>query len=543
MVVEKCYRYYFKAVRKAAVLAILCVSCVLVLLTYRLPLPSSLTLKDPSLLYSSITLEDSSITLENSSILPNHVLSDGVFTVEEDNNDSLGNDPLTGSHIIIHDNVLKNESESGKYGANSSNSAKSLPSNISKSISVHELTNGITDLTARINNTSNIEVVASNNQSSFTINRRGPRHEMRIDWRRRWERPWRSDSSCQQYYIGFATVGSLRPCALASYPGSGNTWTRQLLQAATGIFTGSIYRDQQLFISGYTGELEAWDSGTTFTQKTHQCSPEHIKQFNGTGILLLRNPYRAILAYHNYLFGGHIGFAPVSNYRRKDWGTFVHIQARSWLDAAVNWTRYGGSVHVLHYEHLRNDPALHLAKALTFTGITPLPHRLKCLMKQVSPGFKRHPEYIPEGLTVFSEKDRDKLDRAVRYVDYLLRQHHHTPLPLHLYDFYNHTSSQMLEVKCRSGETTAQCDERVDRLNHARTRVERRRPARQDHKGSAGDTVTIQVRGRKEEKKQDPLKKFVSTKVGWFMTKAFTDLMKFGFTDPISRIVGEVDQS
>ncbi|KAK4321626.1 hypothetical protein Pmani_007573 [Petrolisthes manimaculis] len=101
----------------------------------------------------------------------------------------------------------------------------------------------------------------------------------------------------------------------------------------------------------------------------------------------------------------------------------------------------------------------------------------------------------------------------------------------------------MLEVKCRSGETPAQCDERVDRLNYARTRVERRRPVGQYHKGSAGDNVTIQVRGRKEKKKQDPLKKFVSTKVGWFMTKALTDLMKLGFTDPITRIVGEVDQS
>lgn len=39
-----------------------------------------------------------------------------------------------------------------------------------------------------------------------------------------------------------------------------------------------------------------------------------------------------------------------------------------------------------------------------------------------------------------------QLDRAVRYVDYLLRKHHHTPLPLHLYDFYNNTPSQVSHV-------------------------------------------------------------------------------------------------
>ena len=32
--------------------------------------------------------------------------------------------------------------------------------------------------------------------------------------------------------------------ALASFPGSGNTWLRYLLQQASGILTGSVYNDQ-----------------------------------------------------------------------------------------------------------------------------------------------------------------------------------------------------------------------------------------------------------------------------------------------------------
>jgi len=42
------------------------------------------------------------------------------------------------------------------------------------------------------------------------------------------------------------------PTALASYPGSGNTWVRYLLEAASGIFTGSRYKDLQLQIFGET---------------------------------------------------------------------------------------------------------------------------------------------------------------------------------------------------------------------------------------------------------------------------------------------------
>lgn len=44
--------------------------------------------------------------------------------------------------------------------------------------------------------------------------------------------------------------GNLPPVALASFPGSGNTWTRQLIESATGIYTGSFYKDSNLYLHG-----------------------------------------------------------------------------------------------------------------------------------------------------------------------------------------------------------------------------------------------------------------------------------------------------
>ena len=41
--------------------------------------------------------------------------------------------------------------------------------------------------------------------------------------------------------------------ALVSFPGSGNTWVRQLLEEVTGVYTGSIYCDSVLKISGFLG--------------------------------------------------------------------------------------------------------------------------------------------------------------------------------------------------------------------------------------------------------------------------------------------------
>lgn len=135
---------------------------------------------------------------------------------------------------------------------------------------------------------------------------------------------------------------SLPPVALASFPGSGNTWVRHLIETASGIYTGSVYKDANLYLlgikhirndrfidwltdlfflvgedSGFWGELAEWDAGVTCVQKSHDSDSNHIKSFSGgRAIFLNRNPYEAVLSFHNFLYGGHTGHAPSSNFRR-----------------------------------------------------------------------------------------------------------------------------------------------------------------------------------------------------------------------------------
>ncbi len=54
---------------------------------------------------------------------------------------------------------------------------------------------------------------------------------------------------------------------LMSYPGSGNTWVRGLLEQATGICTGSDYCDGNLKRGGFNGENLL--SGTVLVRKSH----------------------------------------------------------------------------------------------------------------------------------------------------------------------------------------------------------------------------------------------------------------------------------
>lgn len=55
-------------------------------------------------------------------------------------------------------------------------------------------------------------------------------------------------NSCR--FIG----GSRRPVALVSFPGSGSTWVRGLLEQVTGVCTGAEYCDALLRNSGFIGE-------------------------------------------------------------------------------------------------------------------------------------------------------------------------------------------------------------------------------------------------------------------------------------------------
>lgn len=101
--------------------------------------------------------------------------------------------------------------------------------------------------------------------------------------------------------------------ALVSFPGSGNTWLRYLLQQATGIYTGSIYKDYGLLKNGFPAESVM--NGSVLVVKTHEWGPLARKPF-AKAILLVRAPAAAIQAEFNRQSGGHVGFASPERYKR-----------------------------------------------------------------------------------------------------------------------------------------------------------------------------------------------------------------------------------
>ncbi|XP_030754095.1 WSCD family member AGAP003962-like, partial [Sitophilus oryzae] len=104
-----------------------------------------------------------------------------------------------------------------------------------------------------------------------------------------------------------------KPVALVSFPGSGNTWLRYLLQQATGYYTGSVYKDYGLLKNGFPAE--SITNNSVLVVKTHEWGTNARNMFS-KAILLVRSPEKAIHAEFNRQSGGHIGFASPDRYRR-----------------------------------------------------------------------------------------------------------------------------------------------------------------------------------------------------------------------------------
>ena len=97
------------------------------------------------------------------------------------------------------------------------------------------------------------------------------RLSFKFDLKRPYIQPWKQSRSgiCRNFTTRFAKPSSLPIYPLASYPGSGNTWVRYLIEGLTGVFTGDIYQDKRLNHL-FLGTKENYRVGTTFGAKTHK---------------------------------------------------------------------------------------------------------------------------------------------------------------------------------------------------------------------------------------------------------------------------------
>ena len=79
-------------------------------------------------------------------------------------------------------------------------------------------------------------------------------------------RSYSEDKRCEP--LKFLPKNSaVKRAALVSFPGSGNTWIRHMLEQTTGIYSGSVYGNQHLCRAGKLVKLENALSGKSFGSK------------------------------------------------------------------------------------------------------------------------------------------------------------------------------------------------------------------------------------------------------------------------------------
>ncbi|XP_068167469.1 sialate:O-sulfotransferase 2-like [Antennarius striatus] len=226
---------------------------------------------------------------------------------------------------------------------------------------------------------------------------------------------------------GFLPPQPKKLVALASFPGSGNTWARYLIELSTGFYTGSVYSDKVLYSHGFKGEREDWRNGTTVCIKTHNLKMEGIIEFESS-ILLIRNPYNSLMAEFNRQHGGHTGFASEDDWKGEGWTVYARNNAVSWRSFALNWLKYGKNVMVIYYEDLQKNLVPQLRKIVKFLGLKVSEDRLLCVAGQTKGDFKRSKkgklEYNP-----YTPEMQAHVNEQIRRVDTALKEKQQPGVP------------------------------------------------------------------------------------------------------------------
>ena len=177
--------------------------------------------------------------------------------------------------------------------------------------------------------------------------------------------PWKEvqDQECQKVDVMFAEEGSLPMMALVSFPRSGNSWLRQLIEAMTGVFTGSFY-NANILKEDFWGE-SSWRDGTTIVQKTHHRAfvtenyqvldlswrLAHMAHFKNKALMIVRDPYKALMSYwHMKKSNTLTESADPKEFQNSSFDVYVNTAIVRWLEVILDWVEYADKLHVVFFE-------------------------------------------------------------------------------------------------------------------------------------------------------------------------------------------------
>ena len=167
---------------------------------------------------------------------------------------------------------------------------------------------------------------------------------------------------------------------------------KQISKDATYIYHILKFLKTSLFFKiGYYGEGILYNSGMTIAVKSHGFTTgnfslkavdektsnsvrrlhNHMKELNSTAIVLIRNPFKAIISHRHLDEGGHTGHAKAGSFIGKGWDHFVTVKVKSWELFYTDWLTSPRTVtKVVHFENLQDSSTLqwNLLNVIDFLG-------------------------------------------------------------------------------------------------------------------------------------------------------------------------------
>lgn len=238
---------------------------------------------------------------------------------------------------------------------------------------------------------------------------------------------WPNDAQCKQYNISFAK--DMTRAFLVSYPRSGNSWTRYMIEGASGIFTGSKYKSSMLSRMGFLGEKISFKQKRTIINKIHNHSRKKVPDYSPV-VLLIRNPARSIVSFWSYSHQKrgkkriHYNISGES-YKSTSFSKFTINGFRKWSEIAKSRLTFSRRLLVVPYEYLTADPIAYIRRILQFLGVPANEGRLSCLSKHLEgPVLGLQREIDP-----FTKPQKQLMAKYVNEIQDLLKQRGMDPLP------------------------------------------------------------------------------------------------------------------
>ncbi|XP_069985494.1 sialate:O-sulfotransferase 1 [Penaeus vannamei] len=221
----------------------------------------------------------------------------------------------------------------------------------------------------------------------------------------------------------------LRGSILHSFPRSGNTWVRYLLEAASGIFTSSVYSDRTLVTAGYLGERHKYGWGTTIATKSHFI--KHLQKYrNVPTVTIIRNPARVFVSLWSYVNlknrrRKHVESVAESSLRTQEFHDFVQSKLKKWLNTTLFSLTQCRDVFPVFYESVREDPVGETRRILEYLKVKPQEDRLACLGRHVGGNVKG----AQKSLDPYTQEEKELFLQALKKVNETLTQRGFPTLP------------------------------------------------------------------------------------------------------------------